>query len=144
MLVDKEQLLKVDLEEMNEVHYEEADIVNNIDELITKKSAGEDVQEDLIDALEGFVTHTEAHFANEQRLMDEYMFPATHCHESEHSAALANIREVVDAYKKSGDLTALSSFFRQQLPGWLDNHIATMDAVTAGFIAQQRGMNERL
>ena len=136
-LLQKEDLMLVDLDEMNTVHFEELDIVNNIYDLIEKKESGADNDEEIIIALDGFVSHTEGHFANEQRLMDKYMFPATHCHQAEHDSALADIKMLVAQYKENRDIVKLKLFFKEELVTWLGNHIATMDMVTASFISQQ-------
>ncbi len=137
-LLDRQQLQLVDFEEMNRVHFEEVDIVNNIYDLILRLEQGEHCREELLEALTLFVEHTEKHFANEERLMAEAMFPAQHCHESEHQAALTTIRKVVEMYREQGNLNNLKQFFGQELVAWLNNHIATMDMVTATFLSQQK------
>lgn len=134
-LLTKNDLQLVELEEMNNVHFEELDIVNNIYDLILKQESGEDNNSDLLEALDGFVKHTEGHFANEERLMTEHMFPALHCHQAEHSSALSEIYSLVSNYKESGELEIIKRYFSTDLVTWLGNHIATMDTVTAGFIA---------
>ena len=137
-LIERKNLQLVELDEMNKVHFEELEIVNNIFALIELQEAGANNDEELLLALDGFVKHTEGHFANEERLMNEFMFPATHCHLAEHTSALEVIRSVVAEYKESKNLMGLKNYFKQDLISWLGNHIATMDNVTASFIAQQR------
>lgn len=137
-LLNRNDLQLVELDEMNTVHFEELDIVNNIYDLILKQEEGEDNITALIAALDDFLTHTERHFANEERLMTEFMFPALHCHQAEHTSALAELGQLISDYKKNTNLVALKKYFSSDLISWLGNHIATMDTVTAGFIAAQR------
>lgn len=137
MLIDKRELQLVDYSEMNDVHFEEVEIVNEIHATILKIENGENLQKELKEKLNGFVEHTIGHFGNEEKLMDQFMFPATHCHVAEHQSALANIKNVVSNYADTEDLAELKDFIEKELVSWLGSHIATMDMVTASFIAQQ-------
>jgi len=75
------------------------------------------------------------HFEREERLMEQINFPPYPVHKSAHDEVLEATREVVASWKKQPDADLLESFFLQQLPPWLEQHISTMDFVTARFLA---------
>jgi hemerythrin len=88
--------------------------------------------EDVLAALDEFITHTVAHFAQEDEWMAETGFPPLHCHTTEHSNVLGVMREVrgmvVDGKTEVGRVLA-----REMAP-WFDIHAATMDAALASWL----------
>lgn len=116
---------------MNATHYEEADLLNGLAEIL----AGDD--EPLkIKKFKELIEHTRKHFANEERLMQQYGFMAYAIHKSEHERVLALAIDALEQYKTTGSLEPIELFVQKTIPGWLYNHIATMDAMTAMFLAQ--------
>lgn len=81
-------------------------------------------------ALPHFIVHCRDHFGREQALMAEVGFFATACHTAEHERVLAELAAVLDALR-AGD--PRDGYFSRDLPGWLLDHRATMDRVTAEF-----------
>jgi hemerythrin-like metal-binding protein len=88
--------------------------------------------EALLGLLDAFIAHTEAHFGQESRWMRETGFPPTHCHEAEHEGVLKVMREV-RGYVAEGKVH-VGRVLVAELPGWLRNHLATMDGALAYFM----------
>lgn len=116
--------LELGLTPMDDTHREFVDLVNRIAE------AGD---ADLVGALDELIAHTVAHFAQEDRWMRESGFPPTHCHQGEHERVLGVMREV-RGHVERGDI-ALGRNLIEELPGWFENHAATMDAALAWYVS---------
>ncbi len=134
-VVDKSSICVVEVDSMNRIHYEEADMLNELDELMQAHEAG-NTSDDALDAkLDEFLQHMTAHFRGEEVQMQAINFPPYPIHKSEHDAQIALANEKIDAWKQSRELEPLAAYLRIELPQWLDQHIATMDKVTARFFA---------
>ncbi len=83
--------------------------------------------EGFLDALDAFVAHTEAHFAQENRWMEAVDFPA--CHRAEHERVLVVLHDIRKRVAK-GDMF-LGRRLMEELPAWFDNHTNGMDAALA-------------
>jgi hemerythrin-like metal-binding protein len=88
--------------------------------------------EELLAALDAFVAHTDAHFAQENRWMHALPFPPVHCHEGEHDNVMRLMREVRSRVA-AGDLE-IGRALARELPEWFRLHASTMDAVLAQVI----------
>ena len=133
MLINKEKLQLVALEQMNNTHLEEVDLINSIYPLlngITDSSM-------ILSKLEDFRQHTINHFSNEEKLMQQYDFFAYDCHKNAHQQALEVINSLIENYKKDSLVAPLKHYFDTELIQWLNNHIATMDTVTAAFLNEK-------
>ena len=96
--------------------------------------------EDLIsDKLLELKEHTIAHFANEERLMQEHGFPPYPIHKYNHDQFLNEFAVLVQNWELSKDVEPLKMFLETTLPEWLHNHISTLDTVTAMFLNEQIG-----
>ncbi|MDD5395047.1 MAG: hemerythrin family protein [Thiothrix sp.] len=116
---------------MNTVHCEELLLVGK---LLGQVESGE--APDTVDAtLAAWVGHTEAHFAREERLMMEYNFFAYPVHQMAHEEALQQLQAVQQQWQASRDYTALTAYIREWRE-WLQQHVASMDFVTAHFLSQ--------
>lgn len=83
------------------------------------------------------VEHTEQHFALENRLMDQFAFPATAEHKGEHQRVLGEFKQ----FKKRIDKGLISfgrSFVRERLPQWFELHISTMDSALVAHMNKQQ------
>jgi hemerythrin len=109
---------------MDETHREFVDLLNRVSEA---GDAG------LLAGLDELILHTVEHFAQEDRWMSESGFPPVHCHQTEHERVLEIMRDV-RGRAASGDL-ALGRNLLAELPGWFDNHAATMDTALAWYVA---------
>lgn len=134
-VIDKSTLFPVALESMNEIHHEEADMLNALDELMQQVEQGSAAVDSLEAKLDEFLDHMTSHFRGEEVEMEAINFPPYRIHKSEHDNELAKASECINNWKTSNDLEPLATYLREELPQWLDQHIATMDKVTAHFLA---------
>jgi hemerythrin len=98
--------------------------------LVTAASAADDST--LPAAMAALVSHTREHFAREETMMAECGFFAAHCHKDEHDRVLAELDEIAHALSE-GDLTEAKDWLAYSAQSWFENHLATMDTVTARF-----------
>jgi hemerythrin len=117
------QLTQVSFEPMNEVHNREAEILEKLLKAIEKK-------EPLNDVYEEFVKDVENHFSFEEKLMEKYNFFAIVPHKMEHQKILNELYEIK---KDLNNYEKIEKYFNEQFIPWLNNHIETIDTVTAGF-----------
>ncbi len=92
---------------------------------------------DRLPILYRFIAHTVAHFAQEDRWMEELDFPAVDCHRNEHRRVL----EVLEAVKRKwlegrDEGKQLLTQLLGELPPWFEQHASTMDAALAWYISQ--------
>ncbi len=134
--VDPASILDLPVPKMNLTHREEVDLVNRIAECL-----GDGAQPcEALDALLGqWEAHTEAHFERENRWMRAYRFPAYPVHAGEHARVLERLRAACTAWRETQDSAPLMRFVCEEWPRWFEQHLATMDAVTAQFLAQVAG-----
>ncbi|WP_345986652.1 hemerythrin family protein [Sulfurimonas sp. HSL-1656] len=125
------ELPSVAFEEMNTVHAEEVEQLNRIETLLDTGAP----ETALSAALEALFFHTREHFANEEQLMREVGFPAYEMHKAEHDRALNEFQLVMMEWRNRKDDEIIRNYICVDTPLWLHQHIATMDTVTANFIA---------
>ncbi len=117
--------LALDQSTMDDTHREFVDLLNRV------AASSED---DLLASLDEFVKHTEEHFGQEERWMEEFAFPPLHCHQGEHANVLEVIREV---RKRVADgQVQLGATLTQALAEWFPQHAGSMDAVLAMYMKQ--------
>ncbi len=126
---------RVPVDFMNRVHDEEAEMLNRLQQQIQAVREGGQPLDSLDPLVDELLQHMVEHFAREERLMQQVAFPPYPVHKSAHDELLEATREIVASWKKQPDADLLESFFLKQLPPWLEQHISTMDFVTAGFLA---------
>jgi hemerythrin len=134
-VVDKASIHQVAVDSMNAIHHEEADMLNDLDELMREHEAGTTDNARLDAKLDEFLHHMTAHFAAEETQMRAIQFPPYPIHKSEHDFQIGRARQLIDEWKQSRELGPLADYLRAELPQWLDQHIATMDRITAHFFA---------
>lgn len=127
-----EKMPEVPRADMNATHQEEVTLVNEVGEAIEAVLDGADNIR-LLELLRQWIEHTQAHFENEHRIMDETGFPAYSVHRGEHERVLDEIKKVVSDYQGSGDIAPLKTYLFETWPAWFDNHVNTMDFATAHF-----------
>ena len=119
---------------MNRVHCDELDLVNA---LLLSLGGGDAKQKAEIERkLDDWLAHTIEHFAREERLMQEHRFPPYPVHKQAHEQALETLKSVQQQYLETGDSAALEHYIKAQWWPWLQQHLSTMDLVTANFLAQ--------
>jgi len=126
---------KVAYEEMNIVHAEEVEQLNRIETLLDTEAS----EAELSDALEALFEHTRTHFTNEERLMREVGFPPYEIHKAEHDRVLNEFQLVMLDWRTKKENNILRDYICSETPQWLHQHIATMDTMTANFIAMVKG-----
>jgi hemerythrin len=110
-------------EPMNEIHNNEVVLLETLLSAIKNK-------ENLNDIFELFVQDVKEHFAFEENLMEKYNFFAIVPHKMEHNRILKELEELK---QKLDDYEFLDNYFNNIFLVWLDNHINTIDTVTAGY-----------
>ncbi|RXJ77662.1 hypothetical protein CRV03_05370 [Arcobacter sp. F155] len=135
MLINKNDLPLVAEDFMNDVHYEDVDIINDLYEKLLNYIASETKENKniVIDAYQNWYDHTVSHFKGEEDKMIELNFPPYMMHKGEHEKCLEQMRQVLDYFIKNDDKEFLKSYLELDLINWLVNHIQTMDTVTAMF-----------
>ncbi len=137
---DPSSIPRVALESMNQTHREEVGMVQRLADLLVQGISG-DMDETAISALiQAWIEHTREHFARENRLMEQYSFPAYPVHRGEHERVLSLLEALQQAWQNQYFPEPLAEFLCNDWPAWFDNHVKTMDQVTAAFL--QRVAND--
>jgi hemerythrin len=131
-LIPQKAVPSVLVDFMNYDHAEAADLINDVDALLTEGAEPERIETALVALFE----HTREHFAREESEMRAVGFPAYPLHKVEHDRILTELDEELATFGRTHDVGDIASYVRGVLPGWLLDHISTMDTVTAQFIAQ--------
>ena len=139
MLIDPHHIPQVEVASMNEVHQEEVELLNEIDDLASAVEAGSAAEEVLQAKLREYRAHMREHFAGEEDLMQSVGFPAFEVHKQEHDRVLTLVERVYGEWERSGDPAPVLKFLREQVPPWVAQHITTMDTMTAQFVAFRQG-----
>ncbi|HET6440231.1 MAG TPA: hemerythrin family protein [Anaeromyxobacter sp.] len=138
MLIDPDGIPHLPVAFMNQDHAEEARLLNTVGEAVDafrKDGGGKDR---VKAALEGLYLHTRAHFAREESAMVDASFPAYSFHQAEHVRILGELGEAERRFDETDAGDELAAYLAT-LPGWLGQHITSMDAVTARYVAEWGG-----
>lgn len=135
-MIDKNTLPRVAYEMMNEVHYEEADLLNRLEQTLNEENLNTAKIDGVLNEL---LEHTHEHFFNEERLMQEISFPAFTMHQGEHLRVLNEMKRIVNQWQIDRDPKLIRDYFLGTLQEWLMLHINTMDTITANFICVRKG-----
>jgi len=130
-----DEIPRVAVDSMNRTHEEEVELVNRLGSLIRQAEAGEPDTAAIDQALKHWITHTEAHFDRENRLMQEYGFPPYPVHAQEHATVLEEIRGLQSRWLETRDLEPLGEFVLKRWPRWFTMHVNSMDTITAQFLS---------
>jgi hemerythrin len=121
---------------MNDVHLEEVALINRLGELVLQGLAGEADIKQISQPLIEWANHTRAHFESENRLMESYAFPPYPVHKAEHTQVLERIDSLIAAWSQDQGLEQLADFIFVEWRAWFDQHVKSMDSVTAQFLSQ--------
>jgi hemerythrin len=138
MLIDPDRLPRLAVPFMNEDHLEEARLINAAAEQVESLRAGKSRPEQVRAALDALYTHTRAHFSREETAMMEAAFPAYAFHQAEHVRILGELGEAERRFQESGRGEEVAEYLAT-FPSWFEQHIASMDAVTARYVAEWGG-----
>ncbi|NOR55134.1 MAG: hypothetical protein GQ531_02895 [Sulfurovum sp.] len=137
MLIEESDLPMVAMDFMNEVHKEEAELINALFErvLAYEADASEANANAITEKYQEWYTHTLAHFKGEEDKMVELKFPPYPLHKQEHDIAVQRMDEVFADWQQSKNAQSLKMYLIEELPRWLIQHISTLDVVTARFFS---------
>ena len=135
MLIDKNKLPLVAEDFMNDVHFEDVDIINELyEKAINYKNNNSEVNKEiLVSCYQEWYDHTVSHFKGEEDEMLERQFPPYLMHKGEHDRCLEHMDLVIKNFVETNDIDALVRYLEVDLIDWLLNHINTMDTITAMF-----------
>ncbi len=144
-VIDIKEIPQVAIDVMNATHQEEVVLINTIGELVSNtqpelsdKSNVDPISEQAITKkLMEWLEHTRTHFGHEEKMMEEYGFPAYVVHSSAHEVALSNLEQVVKNWQQSKNLEPLSEYLFETWPAWFQQHVQTMDFMTAQFLSMK-------
>ena len=88
---------------------------------------------EFIELFKELITHTEEHFEAENKLMQETRFPAINEHIGEHQRVLGDLHRIGRKVATGSTLIG-RAYIIEQLPGWFDLHLATMDSALAAHL----------
>ena len=135
-MIDKSTIPQVAYAMMNEVHDEEAELLNTLESLLKQEHIDTQAVDNTLKAL---IAHTQVHFANEELLMQEISFPAFMMHQGEHLRILSEMKLTISRWQTEQDTELLNAYFLGSLQEWLMLPISTMDTITAQFICAHKG-----
>lgn len=136
MFINKESVPVIALDSMNDVHFEEVEMLNAFYDQLKDENTTFTELKPQFDAI---VQHTIDHFAGEEEKMLKYGFPPYPVHKGEHDRLLERATVVKQEWESTQDKAFLADFLERELRPWIGNHIQTMDHITAMFIANQGG-----
>jgi hemerythrin-like metal-binding protein len=119
------EALALGYDEMDSTHQDFVALLNAV-------SAAEG--EAILPALDAFIAHTEAHFAQEEAWMAQTAYPRSGCHEREHHNVLEVVHEVRSRVA-SGNLD-YGRRLAEALADWFPGHASSMDAMLAIYLQQ--------
>jgi len=128
-MLKKSTLPKVAYEDMNEMHYEEADLINNLFEEIESGS-----DDRITSATESLLEHMQKHFDYEEGMLKNRGFAMFDIHRNDHARILNETRMAYMNWRNFRDKEALKEFLEDEFIEWLNLHIQAMDSVAAEFL----------
>jgi len=88
--------------------------------------------------LANLLDHTERHFAREEALMAASGFPAIGEHRSDHQRVLGEMTRFARRAAQ-GSSTLARAWLNEQIPGWFETHLRTMDSALAAHLSCHEG-----
>ncbi|MCG7871594.1 MAG: hemerythrin family protein [Candidatus Thiodiazotropha lotti] len=135
-IVASDQIPLVELEVMNQVHREEVELINQLGTLLINGFEAKPEIEKITQSVMAWIDHTQEHFERENKMMMEHGFPAYPVHKGEHDQVLLRLESLQAQWLKEFNLEALADFIFIEWRNWFDNHVKTMDMVTAQFLGR--------
>ena len=130
MILSPEELPKVAVEDMNNIHTTELEILNSLYEAILNGNL-----EEVDRLLNEFIKDVEEHFSFEQNLMEKYNFFAYPMHKGEHDRVRMELDSLKKQWDKNKNPELIKAYIENHFVPWLINHVQTMDTVTAMFLS---------
>lgn len=133
MPIPFDKIPRVALDFMNRDHEEFVSLHGAVLEVLRTSSRLEDLERILAD----LALHLQSHFAAEEDVMQRHRFPAYPVHLAEHRRVLADVEARYGRWRSDRDGNALADWLDGEVAAWFLDHVASMDTVTAGYIAQR-------
>ncbi|BBG66700.1 hemerythrin-like metal-binding protein [Hydrogenimonas sp.] len=130
-MVDKKRLPRVSFEDMNTMHYEEVDFINDLFEQL---ESGSDMG--VTSALEALLEHMQKHFGYEEEMLKNRGFGMFDIHRNDHNRIMGETRMAYMNWRNFKDREALKEFMEDEFMEWLNLHIQAMDSVAADFLSR--------
>ena len=121
-LMEWSEKLSVGIAQFDGEHKKLVGMVNNLFDAV-QAGRGKDVLGPILD---GLITYTKTHFANEERYMSQHAFPELAAHKNEHEALTRQVMDVEKKFK-AGATAVLSMEVMNFLKNWLVKHILGTD-----------------
>ncbi|MEN8146687.1 MAG: hemerythrin family protein [Campylobacterota bacterium] len=131
-MIKQSDIPLVSLNTMNEVHFEEVAILNDLLEQLDNEADFESLSE----SMEKLLAHMQEHFASEEKLMQEAQYPSFRMHKADHDKVLNEARYAGMEWRNRKDVDALREYLAEEVLPWLDQHIKAMDTPMADFVSQ--------
>ena len=110
---------------MDETHEEFIELLNRLADAPDEK---------MLAVLDEFIAHTEEHFAQEQRWMEQMTYPPLTCHVREHDGVLETAHEV--RRRVAAGEMRFGQVLARAVAEWFSNHAASMDNVLALYMKE--------
>lgn len=95
----------------------------------------ENKPETYLERLDALITHSIAHFEQENQWMEENRFPPAGCHRREHETVLEVMVEV--RRRVALGEADLGQRLAEEMPLWFEHHVDTMDNMLAQFMVKE-------
>jgi len=131
-MIKQTDLPLVSLNTMNEVHFEEVELLNTLLEQLDSEAGFET----LSASMEKLLAHMQEHFAGEEKIMQEVQYPSFRMHKADHDKVLNEARYAEMEWRNRKEVEALREYLAEEIVPWLDQHIKAMDTPMADFVSQ--------
>lgn len=121
--------LSVGVKQFDDEHKRLVSMVNDLFDAVSA-GRGKDVLGPILD---GLLSYTKTHFANEERFMSQHKFPNFAAHKAEHDALTKQVLDVEKKFK-AGSSSVLSLEVMAFLKNWLLKHIMGTDKGYTTFL----------
>lgn len=129
-MIKQNKLPLVAIESINEVHFEEIEIINTL-----LRQLDDDADFDTLSgSFEKLLEHMQQHFSGEEQLMKESRFPSYRLHKGEHDKTLNEARHIYMDWRTHKERERLLEYFEEDFARWLEQHIRAMDIPMAQFL----------
>ena len=137
-VMDPETIPEIAYPPMHDKHKDEIDLVNEFGVLLDQAMKGDPDEAAITEKLQEWLAHTHEHFSAENKLMQECNFPAYPVHSGEHDRVLAQLEDLQQDWLKNKSVEQLADFLFVDWVDWFNQHVNSMDKITAQFISQVR------
>jgi len=111
---------------MDDTHREFIELLNRV---------ADAPEEGMLAAVDEFIRHSEEHFAQEQRWMEQMTYPPLTCHAKEHDGVLETAHEV--RRRVAAGETRFGPVLARAVAEWFANHASSMDHVLALYMKEK-------